>query len=182
MPWVPLVTTFVVAFGSITAGLVWGLAVDRIDTTTFWVFLAVVWLTLLPFACWIFYRLCRHALVQPRLLEGDTSTTTLRIGCVDGERVETTFADVKAMLQVSRMVQEGQGSGRWSRKDAFSLLVGPESGPWTQIGLCSLHDTGKRAVELRTFFNELPRALGCKRVRIAFDRNNRLQEPRSGED
>ena len=112
IPWGWVVATFAMSFGSMTGGIAWALRTGRVGEVAGWSLLAVIWGTLLPFALWVFHRMLRHAIKHPRLLEVEAATSSVRIGSVDGEVFESSFEDVRALVQVTRMIPVGEGGGR----------------------------------------------------------------------
>lgn len=179
IPWGWVVATFAMSFGSMTGGVAWALRTGRVGEVAGWSLLSVIWGTLFPFALWVFHRMLRHAIKHPRLLEVEAATSSVHIDSIDGGIFESSFEDVRALVQVTRMIPVGEGGGRWVRRSEFSLLFGPQAGPWTQVALLSLRETGGREARIRSCLYAVPRMVGCEVTRVAIDRHG---DPRQRSD
>lgn len=178
IPWFWVAFTAVTSMGSVTGGLIYGHSIDRIGTTMTYVLLGVIWLLMVPIVVYIFYRSFRRALQKPEHLVLDPDARQFTVACVDAIDEVIPFDRAMALVQVSRWIESGNGSqnGRiMVRVDDFSIVFEAADGSTQQLPLYSIQDSGKREVELRRWTDALPRALGCDRVRVAFDRKGELQ-------
>lgn len=175
IPWVAVTFTFVVAFGSVTAGLLYGRAIGRLEDPLGFVLLGVIWGLMAPLVVAIFYRAFHRALTRKRHLVLDPERREFVVSCVGDEDATIAFDDVLALVHVSRMVETGHGRGLWKRHDEFSIAFRTNAGEHVQLPLYGIRDVSKREEPLRRWTNELPRLLGCERIRVAFDRKGQLQ-------
>ncbi|MFT4514145.1 MAG: hypothetical protein ACI91B_002853 [Planctomycetota bacterium] len=176
IPWIPVIFTFATAFGAVTAGVLYGYSIDRLGSTGAAVLLGIVWLLFLPLVLWVAFRASRRAMTRRTHLVLDLDTRQLTVACLDRDDEVIGFDQVMALVQIRRMIESGHGGGRWDRVDEFSIVSEVNDGSHLQLPLYSIQDSGKREEQLRRWTNELPRVLGCERVRITLDRKGQLQD------
>jgi len=176
IPWVPVIFAFTTAFGTVTAGVLYGYSVDRLGSTGAVVLLGIVWLLFLPLVLWVAFRAARRAMTRRTHLVVDLDTRQLTVACLDRDDEVLAFDQVVALVQVRRMIETGHGGRRWDRVDEFSIVSKEKNGSHLQLPLYSIQDSGQRQEQLRRWTNELPRVLGCERVRVTLDREGQLQD------
>jgi len=176
IPWFAVVFTALMATGSVTIGVLYGHSVDRISTTMTYLLLGAMWLLIIPFVGYVaFYRSFRRALKKPEHLVLDLDAHSFTVACVDADDEVIPFDRAMALVQVSRWIESGHGGRVMARVDDFSIVFETAAGSHEQLPLYSIQDSGKREEQLRRWTNALPRALGCDRIRVAFDRKGKLQ-------
>jgi hypothetical protein len=180
IPWAAVIFTVLIAFGSVTAGILYGYSVDRIGKTETGLMLGFVWLLLVPIGGVIAFRVFRRAMTRRKHLVLDVAAREFTVACLDHDDEVIPFDQAEALVHVSRMIETGHGGRLWQRVDEFSVVFTGSDGACVQLPLYAIQDSGKRQETLRRWTNELPRVLGCQRVRVAFNRKGQLQE--SGSD
>ena len=184
VPWGWLLFSFGIGMGGVTAGIVVGYSMDRIDRTSMLLMLGLQWLLIVPTLVWILRRVLRPALRQPVHIVLDKNERVARVAGAEGNYEECTFDQVQAFVNVSRMIQIGSGADsgrRWVRRSEFSLLLARD-GTYTQIPLYAIQDQGQREEELRRWTHEIPRLLGCDRIGVALNKEGELRGRRDLSD